>query len=109
MSWRQIADRMHRTALNIRDKWRTMGGQHYRERRMAAWTIREMLDLLRRVARKAGVELVRPEAQALLEHEEAHNGQDALDQARNSRMAFTSHNHQLLKPYLIKSKMMTVQ
>ena len=45
--WKEIADLLDRTALNVKDKWKQMGANNHKMRRFGAWNIEEMIELFK--------------------------------------------------------------
>ena len=47
--WKDLAEQLERTATNVKDKWKQMGGDRYPLRKTGAWTIEETVELVRLV------------------------------------------------------------
>jgi hypothetical protein len=44
--WKEFAELIGRTALNVKDKWKQMGGSNYNARKRGPWSAEEVLGLV---------------------------------------------------------------
>jgi len=44
--WKEIAELLQRTALNVKDKWKQLGGRNHTFRKSGPWTIEEIAELV---------------------------------------------------------------
>ncbi len=64
--WKKVAELMGRTATNIRDKWRELGGDNYLERRRDEWSIEEIVHLLKLVEKSTNVHFLGSKLEAAI-------------------------------------------
>ena len=53
--WKELGELLQRTALNIKDKWKQMGGAHNKLRKTGAWNVEETVELVRLVFLSQGL------------------------------------------------------
>ena len=59
--WKELGELLQRTALNVKDKWKQMGGARRRLRKTGPWNIEETIELVRLVFLNLSLPCIIPE------------------------------------------------
>lgn len=54
--WKELGEVLQRTAVNVKDKWKQMGGENNKLRKSGAWNVEETKELVRLIFIHAGVD-----------------------------------------------------
>lgn len=87
--WREFAELIGRTSLNVKDKWKQMGGSNFNARKRGPWSAEEVLQLVLLIQENAKKQYI----------DEAYMKtflDDDLTLKKNLEIALTSHREELL-------------
>jgi hypothetical protein len=68
--WKEIGDLLNRTALNVKDKWKQMGGSNHKNRRFGTWGIDEMIELFKFIQETLKIRLLPKQSETIKTEEQ---------------------------------------